>query len=119
MHEYEKFLRKSKRMDIAIKIFCSLFFIAIIIFILSTIIFSCSSPDKVIAEEILPCRSECGKLIDTRHFREQQEIRLVYVSECGDTITQTIELNQIQLENDNGIYFYVNTFSVGQNYCES
>jgi hypothetical protein len=75
-------------------------------------LFSCSP-------EPTECDPKCGKLIDTRHFRELQEIKLKYVSECTlDTINQTIKLNQSQLGTDNGVSFYVETFSVCEKYCE-
>lgn len=83
-------------------------------YLILLLLFSCSSepePEK-------PCNPECGKLIDTRHFREEQEIKLMYVSECNDTITNQFKLNNDQLGNDNGIQFYVTNFKVGDNYCE-
>lgn len=85
-------------------------------YLILILLFSCSTDP--IQEE--PCDPKCGKLIDTRHFRELQEIKLKYVSECtSDTITEVIKLNQTQLGTDNGVSFYVETFSVGEKYCEN
>jgi hypothetical protein len=86
--------------------------------IISLILFTSCCPEPIREVEITPCNQNCGKLIDTRHFREEQKIRLMYVTECKDTITKIIELNQSQLGNDNGILFYVSTFKVGEKYCD-
>jgi hypothetical protein len=81
------------------------------------LLISCSTDTSGIPDAT--CKENCGKLIDTRHFREQQEIKLMYVSECGDTITNQFKINEQQLSTDNGISFYVNNFSVGEYYCEN
>jgi hypothetical protein len=81
------------------------------------LLISCSTDTSGIPDA--HCKDNFGKLIDTRHFREQQEIKLMYVSECGDTITNQFKINEQQLSTDNGISFYVNNFSVGEYYCEN
>lgn len=75
-------------------------------------LFSCSNDDAQ------PCKTNCGKLIESWHYRADKIIKLTYVSECGDTIVNTIELTKEQLSNDNGISYYVDSFNVGMYYCD-
>ena len=82
---------------------------------LLSVLVACHSYD----EKGNPCNEECGKLISSYHYRELQEINLIYISECTqDTVSYILELNEEQLGDDNGISYYVDTFDVGQYYCE-
>lgn len=69
-------------------------------------------------KEEIPCNSKCGKLYDVRHFRELQQVRYTYVTECVDTITNVIELNAAQLSNDNGVSYFVERFDFKKIFCE-
>lgn len=80
--------------------------------LLALALFSCSN------DEAKPCKTNCGKLIESWHYRSDQIIKLTYVSECGDTIINAIKLTKEQLSNDNGISYYVDSFTIGMYYCE-
>lgn len=83
-----------------------------LLIILALISLSCS-PDYE-----SKCKADCGKLIESWHYRADKIIKLTYVSECGDTIVNSVKLTEEQLSNDNGISYYVGSFNVGMYYCE-
>jgi hypothetical protein len=70
------------------------------------------------SQEQIPCNSKCGKLYDVRHIRELQEVRYIFITECGDTITNNSQLNPVQLANDNGVSYFVQKFDFEKQFCE-
>ena len=75
------------------------------------LLIGCSPPE-------INCNDNCGKLISKHHFRSEQTILLTYVTNCNDTLTSEIKLNEQQLSNDNGIAYFIEAFKLKQKYCD-
>lgn len=106
-------IRRRQMLDKLITIFIQVMFVVFLIAFVIMVISSCVSDTK---DE--PCNLDCGKLITKYHYRELQAIDYTYVTNCNDTLTSTVFLNEEQLGVDNGVAYFINTYSLKDYYCE-
>lgn len=111
-----KRIKDSQDFDKTLITFAQVIFILTILLGIVLIVSSCSSNDKV-GTTIL-CNNNCGKLITKFHYRDKQTIDYTYVTNCNDTLISTVILNKEQLGIDNGISYFINTYSLKDYYCK-
>lgn len=83
-----------------------------LLLLLSLFLLSCTPNEES------SCDENCGKLITKYHKRDLKLIEITYVSQCKDTLIDTINLTEEQLSTDNGITYFIETFKLGQKYCK-
>lgn len=105
-------IKKHHRREKIMTVFVQIVFILVLCLIVFSLL-SCSKDD-----DTKPCNTECGKLISKYHYRDIQTVQYTYVTNCNDTLTSTVFLNEEQLGVDNGVAYFINTYSLKDYYCE-
>ena len=115
-NDINKQIKKAQMFDKFITAFIQILFVIFIVAICILSV-SCDKENEMIIKPE-PCYDNCGKLITKFHHRELQTIDYTYVTNCNDTLISTVILNEKQLGIDNGITYFINTYSLKDYYCE-